>query len=778
MIRTVRTLRTLAFAVTTGAALSPLLRPGPATAEPRVPATGAAVVATRPASPTRSQHDDVAVVLAFQRRSLGEVYQVKGHKDPKWDADAVAFLDLMALHFTYGSFDAIYHPTVGGAGPAATAAAALGVGRRAVAAGCDDPLVLYCMARLLPETNPDGSVTDEHAGWINAVVDAFGEGGYPAARWFIAVTEVLSYTQPAGAPPETLKKVAALESVRRDALVAIATDPTYTDADRWLQLRHLFQDDAKGVATISVEDVPGEPGHYRRGAVDVSERVLALPDLNLWLREMVAGRHEMNLAGDARGDGWAREVAPEQWDNFHKHTAAAYGHYKAAHTLDPLRPEAATELIRLANLDETGPGEGEQYWFDRATERRVDFVPAAHTLTWAREPKWGGSAGEMLDVGFQMADTRRYDTIGPSWLIDTVWRVGGLGGDWTFLDTEPAAYEKIYSVCEGYSAPIRAALPDAERAGDARLRYYRSLMLAFAYRAKRWTEAETLVARLDGGDVDFTIFKWLDTWPAMVRSEVALRNGPQAGAFAAAEARESAESAKPEELVAGYAAVLDALPPDDAGRLAVRNRLLRAEHLRDFPKGEWLDLPVEPALAAFRPTGGKWSVEPDGTLVGVGDDDGLNLLLDAPVGDRYELRGTIEVRRTGPDPEMDTNQNIPYAGFAMNYTPRRHGGQGWLLQPKHALAMYRAAGLTTTPPYQLHTLHDGINSFLLRRDGTDVTLALNDGPPHGPKTFTTDGESAIGLGGDPVASFATVRFRNLRYRRISPEPRAGAGRGP
>lgn len=217
------------------------------------------------------------------------------------------------------------------------------------------------MARLVPESGPDGNVTAEHWRWITAAVNALSErdadgGGYPAYRWFSALDDFLRHTSPV--PNEEQKAVIAkLEALRRDALVAIAVDPSHTDAGRWLQLRHFSQDDRYGYAATPVAEAIGPEGAYRQGSVDVSGPALARPGIDPWLREMIAGRHEQRLGMLARGDGWANAVPAEGLAELHERAEAAYTHFKAAYGIASSRPEAAAGLLTLAVYGTTAPGE-------------------------------------------------------------------------------------------------------------------------------------------------------------------------------------------------------------------------------------------------------------------------------------------------------------------------------------------------------------------------------------------------------------------------------------
>ncbi|MEM6562600.1 MAG: hypothetical protein AAF656_13435, partial [Planctomycetota bacterium] len=119
-------------------------------------------------------YDYHAERLAFNRRTMVEDYQRVGTRDPKWDAQAVEFLDLVARRFTDASVTELYRdPTT------PTVDAGIRLGTQVVdELGCTDPLVRYCLDRLLEDKTP-GTLEPQH---VVDTANALLESNYTAFR--------------------------------------------------------------------------------------------------------------------------------------------------------------------------------------------------------------------------------------------------------------------------------------------------------------------------------------------------------------------------------------------------------------------------------------------------------------------------------------------------------------------------------------------------------------------------------------------------------------------
>ncbi len=84
-----------------------------------------------------TEHNFRAALLDYNRRTSVETYKQVGHRDPKWDEPAVAFLEAMARYFANSGVATRYRFQ-----PVATLEELEAQGRAVLALGCDAPLVI------------------------------------------------------------------------------------------------------------------------------------------------------------------------------------------------------------------------------------------------------------------------------------------------------------------------------------------------------------------------------------------------------------------------------------------------------------------------------------------------------------------------------------------------------------------------------------------------------------------------------------------------------------
>src|SRR4051812_46660064 len=88
---------------------------------------------------TSTQHDYLKSLHAFNLRTTVGAYKEVGKRDPKWDDDAIKFLEATALYFTGAGTIPIYE--IPGS---LEADQLLELASAARKKGCTDPFVKYC----------------------------------------------------------------------------------------------------------------------------------------------------------------------------------------------------------------------------------------------------------------------------------------------------------------------------------------------------------------------------------------------------------------------------------------------------------------------------------------------------------------------------------------------------------------------------------------------------------------------------------------------------------
>jgi hypothetical protein len=695
-------------------------------------ADAAAAAATRPAAaPAASSpatraaqstyHEWHARRLAFNRRTLVDAYNAVGRRDPRWDADAVAFLGEMAEQFAGASLPAFYKPADRfNHRTAIPAAAAL------AAAGCDDPLVLYCYGAMLMD---EGKLAEARP-LLKAAEPGLRRAKYPAYRVAAAADRLAKL---AGQTPEA----AALAARARADFVDACCGPDAA-ADRQVLLDTVWK--------RMDQDRPAQQAF--------ADALAARPDADPWVRRVVAGRLHTKLAWDSRGGGWANTVTPEGWKGFFEHLRAARAALTTAWEIDPTLPEAPTDMIPVAMGGGGDLNEQPLDWFERALKAQVDYDPAYQAMLGGPLlPRWGGSYEAMLQLGDACLAVGRYDTTVPWQYVLAVWRIGeDAKRPWAPL-SDPAVYAKVVQVADGY----------AKAGTGERGEYYQTVHAAAAWRAGRWAEARAELDRLSaaGRTPDTAAFRFFGA--ELGREEIAsvyARTGPRADDVAAAEA---AAEADPAAALAKFNAALAGLGADDPAVPYLAGRAGRLDAKLKFAAGDWAPLTVDGTLAGWKQDQGKWTAAFDGTLTAVLPRPGWTRLRWAGRPDR-ELGSAFEVAATVPFPPAGGRGEHSVGVFAFN--PQARDGLTFYVGVKGDRG---EAYFSLTGRPQKHAKVDvpAVAHLRVRFQDRAVTLFVEDKQVGEPYRLPDDWPADVGFCVGGYAG-APIKFRELKVRRIVP----------
>jgi len=298
----------------------------------------------------------------------------------------------------------------------------------AIAARCEDPLVLYLIG--LAFAVNDRPVEAEP--YLLRSVEGFGKTPYPRC-------------------------VALLAPLRLVRVCLAQAGDKARKSTRWVDVAVAWIGEASAERVFADKEqrVLWEQfdGHE---ALDcrmkaVAEAIRSQPNADPWLREMATGSAGIEAAWQARGGGWADTVTDEGWKTFARELRGAYGHLVEAWKLHPDYPEAPTELIRVAMGGEAGRGETPRLWFDRAVAGQFDYWPAYSALLMALLPRWGGSHDAMYQFGLECLATKRFDTVVPEVLFTAVWEMSE-GDGATDIWTQADVYDNLRTLYEGILA--------------------------------------------------------------------------------------------------------------------------------------------------------------------------------------------------------------------------------------------------------------------------------------------------------------------------------------
>jgi hypothetical protein len=245
--------------------------------------------------------------------------------------------------------------------------------------------------------------------------------------------------------------------------------------------------EAIGEASVELE-------HDRRTLLTAATKVADQGPVGKAAVMAATGQQFISYAWDARGSGWGFEVTQEGFVEFRRRLDVAKMALERAWELDPKDPFAAKEMIVVC-MGQGAPREEMETWYRRAVELDpYDLGAVANKLAYL-EPKWHGSADELLAFGRELLKAGRWETGQPLAMVDAHFRLAEyvrLPGGVT-LGPMYAAYFKAN----------RDAWPDVKAAFDGYLRqfpdslYHRTRYACVAAWAEEWDEAHRQFELLD-----------------------------------------------------------------------------------------------------------------------------------------------------------------------------------------------------------------------------------------------------------------------------------------
>jgi tetratricopeptide (TPR) repeat protein len=352
-----------------------------------------------------------------------EAYDQVGKHDPKWDDAAREAIRA----FVWPGDDAERTP--------ADHERRLAAFKKAMDAGCRDPLILYFHTIALGEA---GAKADAEPVLVRMkVAQDLLDSDYPPER---KIPAVLRFLDAALAIPYRLHAPADVVKAA-DADMAKAMD-LFPEAARradastahWLAQslidlaeKRAWTFNGPGAETLSFNGAGG-PEFDRKTAFDRLFPAMdaAVPGKPEPLE--FKGRFYADYAWDARGRDVAANVTPEGWKGFYQRLGVAERALTDAYDLDPANPSAATEMITVM-MGKGGGRERMEVWFRRAMAADPDNLDACAKKLYYLAPKWHGSAADQIAFGQECRRTENWRGRIPLVLLDAYNAVGDESGD-------------------------------------------------------------------------------------------------------------------------------------------------------------------------------------------------------------------------------------------------------------------------------------------------------------------------------------------------------------
>lgn len=272
--------------------------------------------------------------------------------------------------------------------------------KRALVAGCDDPFLQYLSLRFVATDPPRDakSFAEEFA----RLVPRMQETGYSDYLKFCVTLRGSQAIKAAQNNTPPLVHQYRHDSVKYLAQCLADTKMPALQVDEALQLLY----DALKLNSSSL-----------RSALTGLEDSLTKNWSKLAAHHLFKGRVYIKLAWEARGSRYADKVTELGWKGFEENVTLAEKALSEAWTLDPKDSRIPVEMITV----ELAQGKGRQrmeLWFQRAMALDSANLSACNAKRNYLEPKWYGSASEMLAFGRECVASKVWKGRVPLILLD------------------------------------------------------------------------------------------------------------------------------------------------------------------------------------------------------------------------------------------------------------------------------------------------------------------------------------------------------------------------
>jgi hypothetical protein len=307
---------------------------------------------------------------------------------------------------------------------------------------CGDPLVYVYWAQDLMDSDP-GKARDLAYICAEWAQERITKRGYPPVRQLEADLVLIRATAEKGPMSQSdQQKAETMVNECGGEFEKTIADPDLPQQE----LEHIF--DLAGRASLALN-------HDRRTLCAPLFDLLAKSAVNPSTVLTVQGAFNADYAWDARGNGFANTVTADGWKLFAERLNKADAALEKAWSLDSTNSEAATLMLEV----ELGQGKGRnrmELWFKRAMDSDPDNYSACFRKMYYLEPKWYGSADEMVKFGRECAAGKNWSAGIPYILIQAHNNLAEYGDNsqgWPTRDyfaAHPEAWDEIRQVYAEY----------------------------------------------------------------------------------------------------------------------------------------------------------------------------------------------------------------------------------------------------------------------------------------------------------------------------------------
>lgn len=426
-------------------------------------------------APTAATHESARKQrLEWNLHTLVEAYETVGHKDLKWDEPAKSALTEFAR--TRSLCTESNEPVDQIIGTNCSLA---------VDAGCDDPMIAYLHARF--RTGEQRLSAKECADALCKAATALQQSSYPDIRKFYASLRAVQQLYSAFGTNADRQATDAVSGGIKHYLVSAIKD--------------------KKMPLGEVYDACHEGLKEYRGTYNVYEEIeKSLFDhwpneSDVWL---LKGEAYIEKAWNARGYKYASEVTETGWKLFRKNLAVAEEALDHAWELNPKNPRIPKIMMNLEHSQGKDRKRLET-WFRRAMAVDPNNYQACSDKRYYLEPKWYGSAEEMLEFGRECVRSTNWGGHIPLILVDA--------------HDALVSYEDVSDSAAYWKRP--EVWPDLKSAFEKFFELnpdeigYRHNYALYAYRCEQWDDLNKQLKLL--GPINYAYFGGREKFDEIVR---------------------------------------------------------------------------------------------------------------------------------------------------------------------------------------------------------------------------------------------------------------------
>jgi hypothetical protein len=357
----------------------------------------------------------------------------------------------------------------------------------AIAAGCRDPMIGYLYARFSVIHQDIPQIT--RANSISAAARKMERSQYPGVRKYWAFVSAAGELK-AAVSNDTPMELMDLRGKAVNYLVNAISDKSMPPEEVCGDCSCLFD-------TLHLNRT------FFAGAYSIIEPLLMKNhdrSIALWVK----GDAYIDMAWQARGSGYADTVTEAGWTNFEARLQVAQDALNEAWLLNSNQSAIATDMMTV----ELGQGKGRgrmELWFQRAMALDPNNLCACDKKRYYLEPKWYGSAEDIIAFGRECVESKEWGGCVPLALVN----VHKALVDYVD-DSQRALYWQKPSVW-----------PDLQEAFTKYLQTYpddfneRQEYALYAYRCEQWDELNKQLPKL--GKIHFDVFGGKADYDKMVK---------------------------------------------------------------------------------------------------------------------------------------------------------------------------------------------------------------------------------------------------------------------